>query len=242
MVLVKLKKKINKHSFIYVRTQGGGVKRLYRIIDFKGVLQLFLPSIFLMYVYDPCRTAFLSLFIYLNGILSYRIGTDSIEMFSLFIPVVEETSSIRTGHIVPLNVVRGGTNIHSVPFIINSNAVLTRSAGLFIYLLRNDFQNRISFIRIRRGLTLIFDYNCLVSVGRVCNKLHYEFIKGKAGIHRLLSVKPIVRGIAMNPVDHPNGGRTPGGKVYRSFSNRIARSSAKTRSKYRFYNRYIQLY
>lgn len=241
MVLLKLKKKTNKHAFIYVRTQGGGAKRLYRIIDFKGFLQLFLPSIFLSYIYDPCRTAYLALFVYLNGILSYRIGTDNIESFSLFFPVFEDSTTIKTGHIVPLNLIKGGSNIHSVPFISNSKFCLTRSAGLFIYLLRNDFQNRISFVRIRRGLTLIFDYNCLVSVGRVCNKLHYEFLKGKAGINRLLSVKPIVRGIAMNPVDHPNGGRTPGGKVYRSFSNKIARSSFKTRSKYRIFNRYIQL-
>jgi large subunit ribosomal protein L2 len=241
MILVKLRRKINKHSFIYVRTQGGGVKKLYRILDFKGVLQTYLPSIFLNYIYDPCRTAYLSLFVYFNGILSYRVGTDNLESFSLYFPILEDVSLLKSGYIVPLYLIKGGSNIHSVPLIKNSKATLTRSAGLFIYLLRNDVQNRISFIRIRRGLTLIFDYNILVTVGRVCNILHYEFLKGKAGINRLLGKRPVVRGIAMNPVDHPNGGRTPGGKVYRSFSNKIARSAFKTRSKYRFFNRYIKV-
>jgi large subunit ribosomal protein L2 len=241
MILVRLRRKINKRSFILVRTQGGGVKRLYRSIDLRGSLQLFLPSIFLTYIYDPCRSAYLGLFVFLNGILSYRIGTDNLELFSLCLPISEDIVDMRNGFIRPLNYVKGGTNIHSVSFIKDNVANLSRSAGLFVYLIRNDLPRRLSYIRIKRGLTLIFDFNVLVTIGRVCNILHYDFIRGKAGIPRLLGIRPIVRGIAMNPVDHPNGGRTPGGKVYRSFSNKIARSAFKTRSPDRFYNRFIRV-
>jgi len=244
MILLKLRKKINKRSFIILRTKGGGVKKLYRFLDFYGVLQVYLPSVFLTYIYDPCRSAFLGLFVYINGILSYRIGTHKLNFLTVFFVNFDEDlikiKLIKEGFVGPLSCFKGGASFHSLPLIEGSKATLGRSAGVFLYLLRNDIKMRLSFVRIRREKVLPFSIYNLVTFGRVCNILHYEFKRGKAGISSLQGKRPIVRGIARNPVDHPNGGRTPGGKVYRSFSNKIARSTLKTRFKYRFYNRYIR--
>lgn len=240
MVLIKLRKKINRHAFLYVRTQGGGVKRLYRFLDLRGLLQLYLPSIFLAYIYDPCRTSYLSLFIFVNGIISYRIGTSDLDLFSIFFPVWEDDQNkLKNGSIGLLQHIKGGSFLNCLSLFTGGNGVLARSAGLYVYLLRNDLQRRLSYIRVKRGLTLIFDYSTIATMGRVCNVFYSDFKKGNAGVARLLGIRPIVRGIAMNPVDHPNGGRTPGGKVYRSFSNKISRSSFKTRKPSRFYNRYV---
>lgn len=239
MLLLNLRRKINKNAYIVIRTRGDGAKRLYRSVDFRGDLQLYLPSLFLCYVNDPCRTAFLGLFIFLNGVLSYRIGTHKMSPLTLFSFNNDEFGNVRNGALNYLSFFKGGSFFHSMPLIKGSRAVFARTAGIYLSLLRNDLQSRLSYVRVRKNLTLVCDIETLVTSGRVCNILHYEFKEGKAGIRRLNGFRPIVRGVAMNPVDHPNGGRTPGGKVYRSFSNKIARSTLKTRSKYRVYNSYI---
>jgi len=120
-MLIKQRKQINKNAFIYVRTQGGGVKRLFRFLDLYGTLNLYIPSLFLTYIYDPCRNAFLGLFLYLNGIISYRIGTEDLDIFSIYFPIMEDSSLIRAGQVTFLKNLKGGSVVHSVPLILNQN-------------------------------------------------------------------------------------------------------------------------
>ena len=237
---VKKTKKYTANRFI--RTKGGGVAKLYRRVDFNFLLGISLPYLFLGYVHDPRRTAFLSLYVYFNGIVELRIGSQHETIFDLYVPYkLDLSENQKAGQIIMLNCIGGGKSLHNLPFQFKSNAKMIRSAGMFCQILRHDLVAGLSYIRVRKGFDVVLPSTTLVIIGRVCNKMHFEFKKGKAGILRRIGVKPIVRGIAMNPVDHPNGGRTPGGKVYRSFSNKIARSFLKTNTRNFRRNKFISL-
>jgi large subunit ribosomal protein L2 len=240
-----VKKKKANVNLSLLRTKGGGVKKFYRHIDLTFVLGLHLSYLFLGYFKDARRSAFLGLYIYFNGVLSLRIGSEKeilLDFYSAFNKRGDEGIEVKNGQIITLDKLRGGSFIHNLPFYFSSSSRLVRSAGMFTQLLRNDFVKGLSYIRVRRGFDIILPIMSLAIFGRICNKVHNEFNKGKAGIFRRLGLKPIVRGIAMNPVDHPNGGRTPGGKVYRSYTNKIARSFLKTNTKLLRKNKFIYIF
>jgi large subunit ribosomal protein L2 len=232
--LIKEKK---RKSLFRLRTQFNKNKNLFRFLDFGSYLALYLPYIFLSYIYDGRRNSFLGLFIYLNGILSYRLGTDNLTLFTFF--DFKNETKFKDGYLLPVEKIKGGTFIHSIPFFNRGQGKLSRAAGTYSQLLRNDFHKNICYVRIRRQIIKILNFKNLVTLGRVCNKLFSDYFLGKAGRMILKGKKPIVRGIAMNPVDHPNGGRTPGGKVYRSYTNCIARSQRKTRKRNKRLNYFI---
>jgi large subunit ribosomal protein L2 len=236
---LKLHKSSKGRTFL--RTRSGRNFRLFRFIDFRCILSLYLPVIFCGYENDPFRNSYLGLFIYINGIVTYRIGSESLKIFSFFNPFFyeKEKKIFPIGQVIPLEFLKGGSFIHNLPFFYGSMAKMCRSAGLFLQLMRNDFIRRLSYVRIRRGFDIIFDINTVVIVGKVCNHMVGDFLLGSAGAKRRKGYRPIVRGIAMNPVDHPNGGRTPGGKVYRSYANRIARSTLKTSTRLERKNKFI---
>lgn len=225
----------SKGGIIIFRRRGGVKQRsLYRFVDFFMFLAMRVPYCIIDLIYDKLRTAFLSMVFYFNGIYSYRIGIEGVKIGSFF----SNFYFPRAGNVMLLNTMPEGKPISLVSHV-NSYSIFARSAGTFVTILKINFLLKISLLRLTSGAKYTVSFFNHGVFGRVNNGGLINVLKGKAGFYRNLGYKPVVRGIAMNPVDHPNGGRTPGGKVYRSFSNIIARSGKKTRKK-NFVNIFIK--
>jgi len=185
----------------------GGHKQAYRLIDFKRTKHD-MPAVVERLEYDPNRTAFIALIKYTDGTQNYILAP---QRLSVGDSVIAGTKvDVKPGNAMPLANMPIGTIVHNVEMKIGKGGQMARAAGAYVQLVGRDSGNAI--LRLNSGETRMVHANCMATIGAVSNPDHSNEVIGKAGRNRWKGVKPSVRGIAMNPVDHPNGGRTNGGK------------------------------
>jgi large subunit ribosomal protein L2 len=189
------------------RRKGGGHKQLYRLVDFKRVKHD-MPATVERLEYDPNRTGFIALIKYQDGTLSYILAPQRLAVGDTVMS--GSNVDVKPGNAMPIGNVPVGTIVHNVETKPGAGGSLARSAGTYAMVAGRDGASVI--IRMKSGETRMVPAACLASVGAVSNPDHLNEIVGKAGRNRWKGFRPVSRGIARNPVDHPNGGRTNGGK------------------------------
>ncbi len=211
-LLTKLKKTGGRNVYgrITCRYKGGGSKRLYRKIDFKRD-KIDIPAKVKSIEYDPNRNARIALLFYADGEKRYILAPLNLNVGD----TVEagEKVEIKPGNSLPLINIPLGTQIHNIELNYNKGGQIVRSAGTFAQLMAKE--KKYALIKLPSGEVRMVLLKCRASIGRVGN-LEYENIKiGKAGRSRWKGIRPHVRGVAKNPVDHPMGGgegRSSGGR------------------------------
>lgn len=200
----------NNNGRITSRHRGGGHKQRYRVIDFKrdkdGV-----PAVVERLEYDPNRTAHIALLKYADGERRYIIAPRGLSAGSKVSSGIDV--AIAPGNSLSLRNIPVGTTIHCVEMKIGKGAQLARSAGTYAQLVARE--GDYATIRLRSGEMRKIHSDCRATIGQVCNSEHNLQKLGKAGATRWRGVRPTVRGVVMNPVDHPHGGgegRTSGGR------------------------------
>src|ERR1700688_4613305 len=197
----------NNAGRITTRFRGGGHKRSYRTIDFRRVKHD-QPAAVERIEYDPNRTAFIALIKYQDGELAYilapqRLGPgDSV--------IASEHADVKADHVMPLANIPVGTIVHNVEIKIGKGGQIARSAGSYAQIAGRDQDYVI--LRLNSTEQRLVHGRCMATIGAVSNPDNMNTTIGKAGRQRWLGRMPHNRGITMNPVDHPHGGRTKGGK------------------------------
>jgi large subunit ribosomal protein L2 len=211
--LIEKKKKSsgrNNHGRITTRHKGGKHKQHYRIIDFKRDKINILGKVERI-EYDPNRTAHIALILYNDGERSYIIAPKNIQIGNEI--QSSEFAPIKPGNCLPIRNIPVGSQIHCVELKPNKGAQLARSAGVSVQLVAKE--GNYATIRLRSSEMRKVLIDCKAVIGEVSNSEHNLASLGKAGASRWRGVRPTVRGVAMNPVDHPHGGgdgRTSGGR------------------------------
>lgn len=200
----------NAHGHITVWNRGGGHKQRYRIVDFKRDKRDIDATVERI-EYDPNRSAFIALLKYSDGEERYIIAPEGLRTGDKVIS--GEKVDARPGNAMQLRNIPVGSFIHNIELKLGKGAQLSRSAGASVQLVGRDGENVI--LRLPSGEQRIVNGLCFATVGIVSNSEHQKRKYGKAGRSRWLGKRPHVRGVAMNPVDHPHGGgegKTAGGR------------------------------
>ncbi|MEQ8300649.1 MAG: 50S ribosomal protein L2 [Hyphomonas sp.] len=191
----------NNRGRITARRIGGGAKKLYRKVDFKRT-RWDMPAVVERLEYDPNRTAFIALIKYEDGLLSYIIAPQRLEVGDTV--VTSKTADIKPGNTLPLKNIPVGTIIHNIELKPEKGAQMIRSAGTYAQLVGRD--GGYAQIKLTSGeLRMVLD-TCLATIGAVSNPDNMNQVLSKAGRKRHMGKRPSVRGVVMNPVDHPHGG------------------------------------
>lgn len=194
----------NTYGRITSRRRGGGHKKLYRIIDFKRS-KLDLPAKVQAIEYDPNRSALLALIAYTDGTKAYILAPQGLKVGdSIYSAVKTDTNDFRPGNSFLLSAIPAATKLHAVELLPGRGAQLARSAGTSVELVA--VENGMAQLKMGSGEIRLVNANCRATIGEVSNADHGKRKLGKAGRNRWLGKRPRVRGMAMNPVDHPNGG------------------------------------
>ena len=194
----------NTYGRITSRRRGGGHKQLYRIIDFKRT-KLDVPARVQAIEYDPNRSALLALLAYADGTKSYVLAPLGLKAGdTVYNAMKTDTNDFRPGNSFPLSVIPPATKLHAVELVPGRGAQLARAAGTSAELVA--VENGFAQLRLSSGETRLVNARCRATIGEVANGDHSNRSLGKAGRNRWLGKRPRVRGVAMNPVDHPNGG------------------------------------
>lgn len=200
----------NNNGRITTRHTGGGHKQRYRVIDFKrdkyGV-----PGKIERFEYDPNRSAHIALILYKDGERRYIVAPKGVKIGQEI--VSGKIAPVAPGNCMPMRNIPVGTQIHCVELKPGKGAQLARSAGATIQLVAKE--GAYSTLRLRSGEMRKVHQECSAVIGEVGNAEHNLISLGKAGASRWRGKRPVVRGVAMNPVDHPHGGgegRTSGGR------------------------------
>jgi large subunit ribosomal protein L2 len=194
----------NTYGRITSRRRGGGHKKLYRIIDFKRS-KLDMPAKVQAIEYDPNRTALLALLAYADGTKSYVLAPAGLKAGdTIYNAMKTDTNDFRPGNSFPLAVIPPATKLHAVELLPGRGAQIARSAGTSVELVA--VEGEYAQLRLSSGETRLVNAKCRATIGEVSNADHSKRSLGKAGRNRWLGKRPRVRGVAMNPVDHPNGG------------------------------------
>jgi large subunit ribosomal protein L2 len=202
----------NSSGKITTRHIGGGHKRRYRIVDFKRN-KFEIPGKVFGIEYDPNRSANLALVHYIDGEKRYIIAPLGIKVGEMIISSKKPDTEVKEGNTMPLRYVPLGTFIHNVEMKPEKGGQLARSAGSYAQLVAKEGDH--GQVRLPSGEVRIVHLTCMATIGQVGNIDHENITIGKAGKPRWLGIRPTVRGMAMNPVDHPLGGgegRTKGGR------------------------------
>ncbi len=200
----------NNRGRITTRHQGGGHKQHYRLIDFKRNKDN-IPARVERLEYDPNRSAHIALLLYADGERRYIIAPRSVAAGATLLSGA--SAPIRPGNALPLRNIPLGSQLHCVEMKPGKGAQLARSAGASAQLLAREGQY--ATLRLRSGEVRKVHADCKATIGEVGNEEHSLRSLGKAGAKRWRGIRPTVRGVAMNPVDHPHGGgegRTSGGR------------------------------
>lgn len=200
----------NNTGRITARRIGGGHKRRYRIIDFKRNKFDVVGTVERL-EYDPNRTAFIALIAYEDGERAYIIAPQRLTEGDQVI--AGKSVDIKPGNALPLSSIPVGTIIHNVEMKPGKGAQIARSAGTYVQLVGKD--QGYAQLRLASGELRLIRGECMATIGAVSNADQQNIKIGKAGRGRWLGKRPSVRGVAMNPVDHPHGGgegRTSGGR------------------------------
>ena len=209
---VTLKKTGGRNSFgrITSRHIGGGHKQKYRIIDFKRD-KFDIPAKVASIEYDPNRSSRIALLFYADGEKRYILAPLNLNVGDTVI--ASKDADIKPGNSLPLKAIPLGTIIHNIELKLGKGGQLARSAGTFAQLMAKE--GKYAQVKLPSGEVRMVLQDCLATIGQVGNIDHENVSIGKAGRSRWLGKRPKVRGVAMNPVDHPHGGgegRTSGGR------------------------------
>ena len=200
----------NHHGRITLRRRGGGHKKRYRIIDFKRK-KLNISAIVKGIVYDPNRSCHLALLFYKDGEKSCILAPDQLRVGDEIIS--SDNADIRVGNAKKLGLIPVGTLVHNVELYPGAGGQFARSAGSGVQVMAKE--GREILLRMPSGELRKVKENCMATIGQVGNLDKNKQKLGKAGRNRLLGKRPKVRGVSMNPIDHPHGGgegRTSGGR------------------------------
>lgn len=241
--LTKKKNKIdgrNNTGSIVVRHRGGGCKKRFRVIDlFFSFLNI--PGIVLTIEKDPNRSCFIALVLFKNGFFSYILASQKLKVGCFIKNIIEWPSILENFFLqisLPLKILKAGSIIFNIELKKNKGGVLCRAAGTFgIVLSQFNFSKKFAVVRLKSNEEYLLNLDCFASLGLASNSLFKSVSLKKAGISRLLGKRPVVRGVAMNPVDHPHGGgegKTSGGRPSVTpwgFITKGKRTRLKSRSK-----------
>jgi large subunit ribosomal protein L2 len=200
----------NAHGHITTRHKGGGHKKRYRLVDFKR-RKFDMAATVERIEYDPNRSAFIALVKYDDGERSYILAPQRLRAGDKV--VSGPKADIKPGNAMPLKAMPVGTICHNVELKIGKGGQLARAAGTYVQLVGRD--GGFALLRLSSGEMRRVRGECLATVGAVSNPDRMNETIGKAGRQRWKGVRPTVRGVAMNPIDHPHGGgegRTSGGR------------------------------
>ncbi len=200
----------NNMGRITARRRGGGHKRLYRIVDFKR-RKFDVPAKVERLEYDPNRSAFIALVNYEDGEQAYILAPQRLAVGDTVIS--GDRADIKPGNAMPLAAIPVGTIVHNVEMKPGKGGQIARSAGTYVQLVGRD--SGYALLRLGSGAVRMVRAECMASIGAVSNPDQANAKLGKAGRKRWIGKRPSVRGVAMNPVDHPHGGgegRTSGGR------------------------------
>jgi len=200
----------NNNGHITIRHKGGGHKHHYRVVDFvrnkDGI-----PAKVERIEYDPNRTAHIALVCYADGERRYIIAPRGLDVGATLLSGAE--APIKAGNTLPIRNIPVGSTIHCIEMLPGKGAQIARSAGTSCTLLARE--GTYAQVRMRSGEVRKIHIDCRATIGEVSNEEHNLRQYGKAGAKRWIGIRPTVRGVAMNPVDHPHGGgegRTSGGR------------------------------
>ncbi len=191
----------NKQGKITVRHQGGGAKRKYRIIDFKRNKKD-IPAKVIAIEYDPNRTAFIALLQYADGEKRYILAPLDLKVGDTVLS--SENADIKPGNALPIARIPVGTLIHNLEIKPGKGGQIVRSAGAYAQLMAKE--GNYAQVRLPSGEYRRIPLNAMATIGTVGNTDHSNVRVGKAGRKRHMGIRPTVRGVVMNPVDHPHGG------------------------------------
>jgi large subunit ribosomal protein L2 len=226
----------NNAGSIMVRRRGGGTKRKYRIIDFSRE-KLGVPAKVEEIEYDPNRSARIALLQYLDGEKRYIICPDNLKVGDTVLSGSD--AEIRVGNTKALKDIPEGTFIHNIEMKKGQGAVLVRSAGVSAQILAKE--GKYAHVKLPSGEVRLIGLDCSATIGQVGNLNHANIDLGKAGKSRWKGRRPKVRGVAMNPIDHPLGGgegKTAGGRHPSSPSGVLAKGY-RTRKKKKNSDKFI---
>ena len=200
----------NSAGRITTRHHGGGVKQKYRIIDFKRN-KLEVPATVKAICYDPNRTCNIALIVYADGATNFILAPLGLNVGDQV--VSSAAADIKVGNAKLLSDIPIGTLVHNVELSPGAGGQIARSAGSYVQVMAKE--DDAVLLRMPSGELRRVKSNCRATIGQVGNLDHEKVNRGKAGITRKLGIRPTVRGVSMNPVDHPLGGgegRTSGGR------------------------------
>ena len=191
----------NNMGRITSRRRGGGHRRHYRVIDFKRS-KLGVPARVYSIEYDPNRSARIALLHYADGEKRYILAPAGLKIGATVISGPD--ADVRPGNALPLENIPQGTHVHNVEMQPGKGGQLGRSAGAEIQIMAKE--GNFAQLRMPSGEVRLVPVTCYATVGQVGNQEHENVVLGKAGRNRWLGKRPSVRGVAMNPIDHPHGG------------------------------------
>ncbi len=200
----------NNTGRITMRRKGGGAKRLYRIVDFKRN-KMDVPAVVERIEYDPNRTAFIALIKYEDGQQAYILAPQRLAIGDKVVSSAK--ADIKPGNAMPFTGLPIGTIIHNIELKQGKGGQMVRAAGSYAQFVGRD--GGYAQVRLSSGELRLVRQECMATVGAVSNPDHSNQNLGKAGRNRHKGIRPSVRGVVMNPVDHPHGGgegRTSGGR------------------------------
>ena len=193
----------NNHGRITSRHRGGGHRRRYRIIDFKRN-KFDLTAVIESIEYDPNRSPRIALVKYEDGKKKYIIAPEGLKVGDKIISSKENQIPFKTGNAMPLGRIPEGLLVHNIELKPGKGAQMVRSAGAYARIMATE--KGMVTLKLPSGELRMVSEECIATIGTVGNKSHENIVIGKAGRSRWLGRRPKVRGVAMNPVDHPHGG------------------------------------
>ena len=198
-----LKKKGGRNNYgrITVRHQGGGHKRRYRVIDFKRD-KSDIPGKVMTIEYDPNRSAYISLINYADGDKRYILSPVGLKVNDHI--VAGEKVPLKNGNAMQLVNIPTGLFVHNIELVPGRGGQIVRSAGTSAQVMAHD--GGYTTLKLPSGEIRMVKHSCKATIGQIGNRTHEQVVSGKAGRSRWLGRRPSVRGVAMNPVDHPMGG------------------------------------
>ncbi len=200
----------NNTGRITVRRRGGGHKRRYRIIDYKRD-KFDIKGKVATIEYDPNRSAYISLIHYNDGEKRYIISPLDLPVGSVI--VSGENVPLKTGNALRLSNIPTGLLVHNVELVPGKGGQMVRTAGAYAQIMAHD--NGQTTLKLPSGEVRLVSDKCMATIGQIGNRSFEQIVSGKAGRSRWLGKRPKVRGVVMNPVDHPHGGgegKTSGGR------------------------------
>jgi len=240
--LVRTRKKTggrNMYGRVTARARGGGHKQKIREIDFRRTKHG-VPATVLAIEYDPIRTARIALLEYKDGVKRYIVAPDGLEVGAKLLSGTMATPEV--GNSLPMKNIPAGMTIHNLEITPGKGAQMVRSAGAAAVLMAVDEGH--AQIKLPSGEIRRFHEDCYATIGQVGNVDHEKIILGKAGRNRHMGQRPLTRGVARNPVDHPNGGgqgksKGGGGRQHLTSPWGLLAKGKRTRKKYKLSNRFI---